>query len=232
MPHPPGTIGVLSGSLSRWSWFAQSLLQMQMPAGTQVVWCEGSWISVAVNKLVQAMRPEDQWLQVMADDHIWTPDLLMRLLDHNLPVVTPLCALRQFPYAPSLFHDDTEGFRSYTWGELHGKTGLLPVDSTGGALAVIRREVLETLGQPFYQNMPGALEAPQEDLYTYRRIRQAGFQPYVDLDCQIGHCLAAAVWPGQHESGAYGVRLWSYRDLGMIFPEQAITSEDRYHAYT
>ncbi|HEX6827171.1 MAG TPA: hypothetical protein VF077_12710 [Nitrospiraceae bacterium] len=233
MTHPPGTIGVLSGSLSRWTWFSQSLLQTILPPGTQILWCEGSWIAVAVNKLVRAMRPTDQWLQIVADDHLWQPDLLLKLLDHNVPVVTPLCVLRQPPYAPSLFHDlGDQGFRSHTWSELQGKIGLLPVDSTGGALAVIRREVIEAVGDPFYESLPGHRETPMEDLYTFRKIRQAGYEVYCDLDTVIGHCMPAAVFPACDDQGHYGVRLWSYQELGMLFPHEALEPEARYHAYT
>lgn len=231
--HPPGTIGVLSGSLSRWTWFSQSLLQTTVPPGTQILWCEGSWIAVAVNKLVRAMRPHDQWIQIVADDHLWNPDVLLRLLDRNVPVVTPLCALRQPPYAPSIFHDlGDQGFRSYSWDELAGKSGLLSVDSTGGALAVIRREVIEAVGDPFYESMPGNRETPMEDLYTYRKIRQHGFEVLIDLDCPIGHCMPAAVFPVQTAEGQYGVKLWSYQDLGMLFSTGALEPDAQYHAYT
>ena len=47
----------------------------------------------------------------------------------------------------------------------------------------------------------------------------AGFQPYVDLDTRIGHCFVGALFPDQTEEGDYGVRIWSYENLGMILPE-------------
>jgi hypothetical protein len=232
MQYPPGTIGILSTDLARWHWFHQSMLALEKPPGSQVVWCVGSWVSVAVNKLIMAMLPEHRFLAVFADDHIFEPDMLLRLLRHELPLVTPLCALRQLPYAPSLFHETLEGYKSYTWGELHQKRGLLPVDSFGGACCCIRREVIEAVGMPFFESLPGQHAAPMEDLYTFSKCRRAGYQPWVDLDIHIGHCIPAAVFPAQTETGHYGVRVWSYNDLGMLFPDQDEQYSPDYHAYT
>ncbi len=229
---PPGLIGVLSTDLSRWNWANQSLVALEVPAGSQIVWCVGEWISVALNRLVNAMRPTDQWLLIAPDDHVYESDLLVRLLAHDLPLVAPLCALRRLPYPPSMFHDNGEEFTSFTWKELQGKHGLCPCDTFGGAFALVRREVLEAVGMPFYENMPGSREAPQEDLYAFRKARLAGYPPMIDLDLRIGHCLPAAVFPEQVDSGDYGVRLWSFETLGMVFPTEAIDAETRYHAYT
>ena len=215
--HPPGTLGVLSGDQSRWAWFAQSLLGLQMPANTQIIWVHGLWIAAAVNKLVEAMRADDQWLQIWADDHRFSADTLTRLLDHNVPLVAPLCPLRRVPYAPSLFHaEDGGGYRGYTWPELAGRRGLLPVDTFGGPGVVIRREVLDAVGAPFFESQPGQRVAPHEDLYTFNKCRLAGFQPYVDLDTPVGHILPIAVYPQRLQSADYALRLWGEETLVVL----------------
>jgi hypothetical protein len=279
--YPPGLIGMLSGSLTRWAWSSQSSLGLEVPPGSHMAWCRGDWISVAVNRLFRVMRPEDGWMIIIPDDHIYQPDMLLRLLAHNLPLVSPLCNLRQIPFAPSMFHDtganfpllthrkghevfelhqfpaadpdadfpivtwmhvatETEEssypgppspFKSYTWAELQGKTGLLPVDTFGGACVVIRREVLQVLGDPFFENMPGSRECPYEDLYAFRRCRLAGFQPVIDLDLRIGHCMAAAGFPSFMPEGRWGVEIWAEETLGMLFPEMPIPADAMYHTY-
>ena len=235
--HPPGTIGILSGDLMRWGWFFDSMLAagQQLPPGTQIVHVSGQWVADAVNSTIAQMRPEDEWYSVVADDHICEPDIFCKLLDHHLPIVAPLVCLRSRGFHPSLFHELPNGeFRSYRWGELAGKTGLLAVDTYGGPFSVIRREVIETIGMPFYQCMPGKRTAPHEDLYAFSRCRKAGFQPWVDLDIRLGHCIPAAVFPTQDTQGNYGVRVWSQEDLGYLFMDerQAIKDEQPYHAMT
>ena len=230
--YPPGLVGILSGDQSRWTWFSQSLLGLQLPQGSVFEWVTGTWVGSAVNMLIDAMRPGDEWAMLWADDHRFEVDVLLRMLDHNLPLVAPVCALRQWGYAPSLFHETATGFQGYTWDELYCKRGLLAVDTFGGPGCVIRREVVETLGKPFFENMPGRRTAPNEDLYAFAKCRKAGFQPYADLGCTIGHCIPAVVYPHQMEDGTWGVRLWSHEDLCILFPRQEPVKGEDYHAYT
>ena len=231
---PPGTIGIISGDLARWAVFSQALLATQFPPGSHVVWASGQWIAGAVNEIIAQMRPESAWVSILADDHVWPSDLFLRLLVHNLPIVAPLVYLRRHPFPPSLFHADEDGnYRVYQWQELAGKTGLLPVDTCGGPLAVIRREVLDAIGDPWFQCQPGHLVYPHEDLYFFNRARLAGFQPYVDLDLAIGHCFPAYATPQRLGDGSYGVRLTGYEDLGIVQVTDAeVTTATTHHAYT
>ena len=233
--HPPGLVGVLSGDLSRYTYFTQSLIgcMSQVPAGTSLmpVWVQSSWTAHAVNELLAEMQPHHQWVQIWADDHQFEPWVLRRLLSHHVPLVAPLCALRSPPFAPSLFHVTADGYQSYTWPELQGQEGLLAVDTFGGPGCVIRREVIEAIGQPFFVNRPGTRDLPQEDLYSFNRCRLAGFQPYVDLDCPIGHCVVSVLYPHRNDAGTYGVRLLAGEDLGVLYPKVPDLAE-RYHAAT
>jgi hypothetical protein len=229
--HPPGTIGVLSGDLARYSSFSQSLLALAYPPETQILWVSGLWIAHAVNKIISNMAPESQWVQLLADDHVFEPDMLLKLLDRQVDIVAPLCCLRSQPYAPSLFQEDAHGFCGYTWTELDGKVGLLPVDTMGGPGCVIRRAVLAATGPPWFVGQAG--EFPQEDLTYFARCRRAGFQPYVDLDVPIGHSLAAAVYPQRMPTGEYNLRFWSQADIGVMRPViQAAQPAGAYHAVT
>lgn len=230
--YPVGTIGVLSSDLSRYVVFQQCLRALQFPPGSQILWCRSLWIAGAVNQIIARMRPEDAWLTLLADDHTFSADMLFRLLDHQLPIVAPLVFLRQAPYAPSLFHAVHGDYEPYTWDELDGKTGLLPVDTCGGPLAVIRREVLDALGPPWFQCKPGELEFPKEDLYFFDRARQAGFQPYVDLDCPIGHCFPGVMTPARLADGTYALHAQGTDPLGLLALERRQGSTALYHAYT
>ena len=79
------------------------------------------------------------------------------------------------------------------------------------------------MSPPFFENRPGpgGREDPQEDLYTFHKCRQAGFQPIVDLDCTIGHCFPGVVTPqyDPHQQ-QWGVHVWSHTSLGVLWPNQ------------
>ena len=233
MVHPPGTVIVLGGDLARWHAFEQSFQAMipQLPPGSQVVHATGQWLATAINRCIDLMRPEDQFVHIWADDHVFQPDILNKLLDHNLPIVAPLVCLRSWPFRPSLFHDKDGVFIGYDWSELAGQAGVIPVDAYGGPGVVIRREVIEALGQPFFECMPGSRESPREDLWTFLKCKRSGFQPYCDLDLPIGHCLAAAIFPARTIGGAYGVRFHAQEDVGYLFPSETAEG-DEYHAST
>jgi hypothetical protein len=189
-----------------------------------------------VNQVIERMGPNDEWVHIHADDHRFNPDLLLRLLDHQLPIVAPLVSLRSPGFPPSLFHETEGGYVGYSWQELDGKSGLMPVDTYGGPMAVIRREVIETLGQPFFTCKPNATVAPQEDLYTFARCRAAGYQPMVDLDLWLGHCFPGVVYPHRTPEGKYVLHIASHETLGFMVPQSpedaAQLVNETYHAYS
>jgi hypothetical protein len=222
--HPPGTVGVLSGELTRYAWAMTALRSLQMPPGSQLTWVVGDWVAKAVNRIIASMRPDDAWVCLLTDDNPVPPDMLLRLLDHQLPLVAPLVCLRMPPYHPSLFQQRGDGsFVGLTWQDLAGHQGLMPVASFGGPGVVIRREVLETIGPPFFENAPhpDGREEPHEDLYTFAKCRRAGFVPMVDLDLQIGHCIPAIVTPTYAPSWQrWGIHVWSHTSLGTLTPDR------------
>lgn len=213
---PPGTVGILTSDLTRYAWFHQSVLALQLPSGTTIDWAQGHWISVAINMLIRQM--EGEWICLLADDHILPPDLLPRLLAHDKPIVAPLCALRRLPFKPSMFRASPQGSVGYEWQELEGKSGLLPVDTMGGPGVVIRREVLEKIGDPWFQNMPGQKETPCEDVYFFQRCRELGYQPYVDLDLPIAHITPMALYPHRAADAGYQIRVWDHEDVALLTP--------------
>lgn len=215
MNHPPGTVGILSTDLARYAWFSQSLIAQQLPEGMAFapVWITGQWVSAAVNLAIRAMPPESQWFQLWADDHRFDPDTLLRLLAHEKDVVAPLCALRTPPFQPSLFTADGQ---EVTWEQIKGVHGLLPVEATGGPGMVIRRHVLEAVGDPWFESMPGTRVLPKEDLYFCAKVRKAGCDIYVDLDTPIEHITSMSVRPHQDEHGSWHLTWWSYGHRGSL----------------
>lgn len=230
MHHPPGTVGVLTTDLTRYAWAMVSLRMLDVPLGSQITWVSGHWVSKAVNNIIRSMRPEDAWVCLLTDDNPFEGDMLMRLLDHQVPIVAPLVSLRIPPYQPSLFRARDNGtFQGITLDELPPPPGLMQVDSFGGPGVVIRREVIEKVGMPFFENMPGPLgrEEPCEDLYTFSKCRAAGYDLHVDLSLCIGHCITAIVTPEwNEEQGRWVVRVWSHTSLGTLTPEEMASGSE------
>lgn len=193
-------IGVISQDTARFSGFCQALSAMDTPPGTLMEWVIGHDIPANQNQLVDSLLDSDaSHLLIMGDDHVFAPDLLNRLLDHDVDLVAPVCVRRFPPYLPTAFQDDRPILLSdYPDG------GLAEVDMVGSAGLLAKREVFEEMDRPWFEY--GRLQPTQiaEDLYFCRKARELGYEVWYDLDTPLGHCVTGAVWPVKTSDG------WTY----------------------
>lgn len=202
-----GVIGVISGELARYSAFAASLATVQAPPETRIVWASSCSIPTNLNSVTQqAVDDGADWLWIMGDDHIIPQDMLMRLLDRQVDIVAPLCVMRQPPYPATVFEQDSEGH--YRFRQLHGgRQGLVKVDAVGNAGILIRRPVLTTMGEPWWEG--GKIDPSKlaEDVYFCQKARALGFEVYVDTDLGLGHITPVSLWPSWKEDGDLGAKI-------------------------
>jgi len=193
----PGTIIVPAHFQARWYEFSMALESLQVPDGTRLALARSCDIAHNCNQGVRRM--EGAWCWFMGDDHDFHPTMLLRLLAAKKRVVLPIVTAKVSPFRPCIMHGPYKiGMPVYKWSELP-TTGYyeLPVgDFVGQAGMLVQRDVLETMGDPWF--MPGQLEKDrlQEDLYFCQRLQAQGETIYVD--CQqvlrhIGHIIAGAV---------------------------------------
>ena len=204
----PGLVGIIAQDTARFSLFAASVTGLEAPAGTQVKWVIGHPIASATNDLCRSFMANDElkWLLILGDDHAFAPDMLSRLLAHNVDVVVPLGLMRQPPYKPAVFSDwaGTGMYRRRVNLNDHPDGGLVPIHSAGSAGMLIRRHVLENLVDPWFES--GGVSGVEigEDVYFCDKAREMGFGIYVDLDTPMGHITTSTVWPIQQNDG------WTY----------------------
>ena len=145
-----GTIAVVAGDTGRFTNFTTSLSNVQKPPGTEINVLVGSDRIQGRNAQVEQMKGD--WLWFIDDDHEFPPNTLMRLLEHQVDVIVPLCLMRAAPFNPV----DYVGME----GEL-----LMPIDLTqakhagttelfaaGTSGMLIRRRVFDE----FRKRWPGA----------------------------------------------------------------------------
>jgi hypothetical protein len=207
--HPPGLVGVIAQDTARFSVFAASLSSLEVPEGTAIKWVIGHGIAAQANMLVEALfdeAPAAEWLWIMGDDHAFSPQILNRLLDHDVDIVTPLCLTRQPPYKPVMCTGFTgEGMmRARLNPNDYPDGGLVPIHSSGSAGMLVRREVFEIMSGPWFET--GGISGVEigEDFYFCDKARDLGFELWGDLDTNLGHVTTATVWPVRQEDG------WTY----------------------
>lgn len=206
--HPPGSILLAAGAQPRFYEFQQSLEAIQVPAGTVLNIRRSCDVAYNFNRCVRDMKGE--WAWFLGDDHAFAPDLLFKLLDYNVDVVVPITPCKTAPFAPCVIHGPDNGqlwddnMPLYTWEELSG-TGLMPLpkgDFIGQAGMLVRRHVLEKIGDPWFKTGQFDAGRLQEDLWFCHEIQNLGVTINVDRDTIFDHWFFMGITARRHE-GVY-----------------------------
>lgn len=193
----PGIVGVITSTMSRYQEFHMTLGTVKMPFGSVMTWEMGLDIAFNLNNLCRKLleNKKMQWLWILGDDHLFLPDVLTRLLAKCKDIVVPLCAKRTHPFHPVIYTRKESKYYQINWESLKNRTGLIEVDGVGNAGMLIRRNVIEKLGDDWHRMGWQIPEHGGSDLYFCKRATEEGFQLYVDLDNHIGHIAHMGVWP-------------------------------------
>lgn len=118
--------------------------------------------------------------QVWIDsDQVWQPEQVLRMVGHDLDVVSACIKTADGDYA---LHRDHKRLT-----ELPG--GLFDVDSCGFGMVVIKRQVFERIPYPWFRLLPAVdgLGDDSEDVSFCRKVRDAGMVIMADSDVRVGH---------------------------------------------
>jgi hypothetical protein len=202
--HSPGTIVITAASLARYAEFWLSLESLKVPMGTRLVCSRGADIPHQLNEGIRKMTGE--WVFILGDDHTFEPDLLLHLLSRQVDVVMPVVPRRDAPFCPVILHGPiSDKMTRYSWRDLP-ITGLfqLPKDDIcGQAGALVRKSVLDRLGDPWFQCGqvdPGRL---QEDIHFIQRVHDLGIPIYIDCDGVMPHIANITITPQKYNGRWY-----------------------------
>jgi hypothetical protein len=128
----------------------------------------------------------DDILLLDVDQHIPT-DVLTRLQTHNKEIVGCLTPLRSTPHRWSLFN-------AIPGTSIHVTSSpympLQEVAATGIGCMLVRREVFESIGKPWFKRVfsdDGLSIAKSDDIWFCERARLFGYSIYVDTTLESGH---------------------------------------------
>ena len=211
--HPPGTIGVYTDHIARFSDFTVSLRGLEVPKGSIFSYSRGVYLAFNTNRFIREM--EGEWLFLMDDDHRFEGDILMKLLDHDLDVVVAMTCKKFPPYPPVLY-------RNNKIMDITGKSGLVEVEGCGKPGMLIRKHVLDAMDDPWCEFRDSTVGA--EDLDFCTKIREAGFKIYADLDIELAHIVPMAVLKQRDPNGNWGTLL-GLGDRGVFLPDSTYPGE-------
>lgn len=92
-------------------------------------------------------RPPADYFFLMDDDMVGRPEYLHRLLSHKKDIVSGISTLKKFPPVPNIrfWHKDIERFKDpliWNWN-----ADAMEIDAVGAAFLLVKREVLEKMGE-------------------------------------------------------------------------------------
>lgn len=225
--HPKGLIGIVSGNMGRYREFDGCLHSTLAPPGTRIGWRIGVDPTYNLNQLARDLREGEEWLWILGDDHVWTPDLLLRLLERNVDAVAPHCLRRAYPFWHVLHHGKEKGFARANLDCLEGWSGCQEITSltVGNAGMLIRKRVFDGMKDPWFECGHTHPEVMGSDLYFCDKLADAGFKLYLDLDNPIGHIVHMAVWPKRYDDGIWGADIRKAND---VFGSDPVTGEYKF----
>lgn len=196
-----GAIAIATRDYARHSAFAISLMAVEKPAGTEIVWSTGLDVAAGLNQAIRRV-PHAAWVWILADDHTFAPDTLLRLLAHDVPVVVPLVSSRHAPYRPVVFKQEHDPgcFETFDWTELP-HDGLVPIAGAGSAGMVLRRAALDAIGDPWFEAGRIRPDETGEDTWLSHKLRVAQVPVVADCGVTMGHLTTMQLEPQRTEQG-------------------------------
>jgi len=130
-------------------------------------------------------------IMMMDTDQVYPPDTLVKLLNHDLPVVCGKVHRRYPPFDPLLYQKTRHKYKfTDTPDEVWKKGGLVEVKATGAACLLVKDEVFKSMKYPWFRILPPNSRRDftvGEDVYFWVQVRKAGYKIFVDTSIEIGH---------------------------------------------
>lgn len=218
----PGVVCVPTTEIGRFTLFTVSIAATIQPMGSRLHVAASANVTENINSIIREMLDNEQWVWIMGDDHVWPADALMVML-HTLDerpdvdVLVPIVSKRNPPWVPVLF-DVLEGqtdengiqlLQHWDWPKLTERarvSDIIPVDAAGSAGMLIRRHVLDTIGDPWFNSTPdneGRQVVLNEDLTFCLKLREHGFKLAATTRTMLGHLGIFNVRP-VYKGGRWG----------------------------
>ena len=211
----PGCVALPTSEIGRFMLFTISLAGTVQPRGSRIHAAASANVIENLNSIVREMMPDERWLWVLGDDHVWPTDTLQVLLAEmdahpEADLMVPLVVKRNPPWHLVLYHllegrYDENGIqllRPYSFEEIP-PSGVLEVDAAGSAGMLIRREVLDAVGDPWFNSTPdrdGRQVIMNEDITFCLRARELGFRLFATTAATMGHLGIFNVRPAYREN--------------------------------
>lgn len=195
-------VGLSTMEFVRRAEFLPFFISLQRQQGTFTLTVHGQSPAAARNTIIErALENNMTHVLFIDDDMIYEPDSLIRLMQHDVDIVTGLYLVRSFPHRPAFFDKAYNNGRckyatmSPEFGIDNGKPGLVKGVNCGLGFVLISTEVFKKLDKPYVRLGEIEKDGWCDDVGFFNRCRAAGYDVYCDTSVQIGHISNMVIWP-------------------------------------
>lgn len=204
--YSSGIVGIPCCETGRSTAFWECVSQLELPNSDWSVKPErGSSIAKNRNVLIQHARQKGvDYIFFLDDDQLFQPDILRRLLRHEVEVVSGLYCKRLWPNLPLIFDRYEENSGAVVHHPLQqNEKGLKRVPATGAGCLLLRMNIFSQIEEPFFTL--GQIDKDQwnDDISFFKKLRAAKVPIYIDLEQQVGHIGEMSIWPKRLPDGTW-----------------------------
>lgn len=202
MAYDKVLISVTTGEYARRADFYDYFHSLEKPEGSLLLLCHDRSPASGRNRIIQtAIEQKCTHILFIDDDMAYKPNALNQLLEHDKDIVSGLYLSRAYPHRPNIFDladDEGAAFPMYLFENNNDR--LKPIVAAGFGFVLIKTTTFDKLEKPYVRL--GELEKDQwcDDIGFFKRVREAGIQSYVDMECCVGHMGTMIIWPNKQNN--------------------------------
>lgn len=187
-------VGILTREVVSTAW-ANGYRNLQLPPNSAVAFYAGMPFDHARNNAVgDAVRHNCRFLAFLDDDVIPPHDIFLRLMAHNLDIVSALYYRRHEGLQPCMQAVGGGWITDVPFGKL------VEVGVVGAGALLVRRNVLEAMGPKWFEWRCDREDLPEnqrlsEDFAACSKAREKGFRVVVDTGIVCKHVGFGAATP-------------------------------------
>jgi len=204
-----GTVGYMGGVMAlpepfTWSWtqMIEYNNDYLCAPNEQInyVRTTNSYHALARNNLVKEMKGD--WLVMLDTDHAFDPDIIARLLhtiqvmpELNIQILSGIYQYKGAPYSPKLYRftrnlKGLEAIGNWDGSEDKNMPRVIPIDSAGAGILLIKKDVFTKLRQAYPKSEPFDIIHPySEDNSFFLRVKKLGIPVYCDTGIESRHLI-------------------------------------------
>lgn len=200
---------------------------LEKPPGTMMTFSHGQSPARNRNIMIKTALEQGATHCMFFDDDLgFDPDIMVRLLAHNVDICSGLYLLRNYPHLPIAFDQAFDDGKCKHMFLEPGMKGLTEVVNIGLGCCLIKTDVFRQMEEPWIRLGDPEKDHWCDDISFFNRARKQGFKLHVDLEVTAWHFISGMIRPRRDEQGNWFTLYNTFSHESFQVPQQIPTKEE------